>query len=150
MQNSVPPFYSSLGFKFSVYDFSEFICRYFFVVNMIACGYGLLYVFFSMLARRGRFVVKSWVPVVVVVADVIVVGLLFSGSGAASAVGFVGERGNSHLRWNKVCDMFGRFCSMVRVSVATSLVGCLVYLVVIVLSIVNLHRRSVKPYSGSV
>lgn len=120
------------------------------MVNVIACGYGLLYVFLSMLIRRGRFGVKSWVPVATVVVDVIIVGLLFSGNGAASAIGFVGERGNSHSKWNKVCDVFGRFCSMVSLSIAMSLVGCLVYLFVIALAIVNLHRRSVKAYSGSV
>lgn len=46
----------------------------------------------------------------VMVGDLLALALLFSAVGAAAEFGILGERGNSHVRWAKVCNVYGAFC----------------------------------------
>ncbi|KAL5996010.1 hypothetical protein ACLOJK_026083 [Asimina triloba] len=74
--------------------------------------------------------------------DVIMMALVSSGSGAAAAVGYLGYHGNKHTGWNKVCNVYGKFCKHVAASVIVSLISTMAFVVLISLSILNLHRRS--------
>ncbi|CAI8610571.1 unnamed protein product [Vicia faba] len=58
-------------------------------------------------------------------------------------VGLLGYNGNSHVRWNKVCDVFDKFCHQVAASIILSLLGSLAFLLLIViLPILRFHRRT--------
>ncbi|KAG1365186.1 putative CASP-like protein 1E1 [Cocos nucifera] len=70
------------------------------------------------------------------------VALLFSGIGAALTFGLLGKYGNSHVQWQKVCNVFGKFCLDVSVSSNVSLLGSLAYVLLVQLAIVSLHKRS--------
>ncbi|RWR94107.1 CASP-like protein 1E2 [Cinnamomum micranthum f. kanehirae] len=111
---------------------------YFVVANAIACGYALL----SLFATIGQLGGPKGVGLGITILDVIMVALLFSGEGAAATIGVLGHEGNWHLRWNKVCNRFEKFCRSLAVSLILSMMGSLVFLLLVVLSIMHLHRRS--------
>jgi uncharacterized protein (TIGR01569 family) len=79
----------------------------------------------------------------VTLLDALMVALLFSCIGAAGAIGLLGYQGNSHVRWNKVCNVFDKFCHQVAASIILSLLGSLAFLLLIVLlPILRFHRRT--------
>ncbi|MBA0686160.1 hypothetical protein Goari_013775 [Gossypium aridum] len=47
---------------------------------------------------------KDKTGLVVVILDMAIMGLLLSANGAAIAVGILGQYGNSHAQWRKVCN----------------------------------------------
>ncbi|KAJ0979725.1 hypothetical protein J5N97_015199 [Dioscorea zingiberensis] len=110
---------------------------YFVVANAIACGYSIVSLGGAM-ASKGK---RGKLAVLMLIMDEIMVALLFSGNGAAAAIGVVGEKGNSHVGWNKICNVFTKFCSHVKASVMVSLVGALAYLLLASFRIISLHKR---------
>lgn len=70
------------------------------------------------------------------VLDKFTVALLFSGNGAAAAVGVLGYKGNSHVNWNKVCNVFDKFCGQMAASIGVSLLGSLAFLLLVVIPVV--------------
>lgn len=86
---------------------------------------------------------KELLETLITILDTFMVALLFSGNGAAAATGLLGYNGNSHVRWNKVCDVFDKFCHQVAASILLSLLGSIAFLLLIViLPILRFHRRT--------
>lgn len=106
---------------------------YFVVANVMACAFSAA----ALAACRSRSAV---VPVMI--GDLVVMALLFSAVGAAAEFGILGERGNSHVRWGKVCDVYGRFCERAMSAVIVSLLGAFVNLVLLMLNILTIHKSS--------
>lgn len=88
-----------------------------------------------------------------VLIDALMVALLFSGNGAATAVGVIGYQGNSHLRWNKVCGVFDRYCHQVAASIILSFLGSVAFLLLTLLPLLRFHRTTsnllIKPSLAS-
>lgn len=84
---------------------------------------------------------KRWL-LVTLILDVLMVALLFSGNGATAAIGVLGYKGNSHVRWNRVCNVFGKFCNQVAAAVALSLLGSIVFILLVMLAALRLHNKS--------
>ncbi|XP_061985730.1 CASP-like protein 1E1 [Populus nigra] len=103
--------------------------------NAIACSYAALSL---VLAVSGKKVIMS----IVVVLDLLMVAMLFSSNGAALAIGLMGYQGNSHVRWTKVCNVFGRFCNQVAVSIALSLLGSILFLLLVGITSLRLLKKS--------
>lgn len=78
---------------------------------------------------------------VIIILDLIMMALLASATGAATAVGVIGYQGNSHVRWNKVCNVFGKFCHQVAAAVVVSLLASLSFLFSVVLAVLDLHKK---------
>ncbi|XP_048136177.1 CASP-like protein 1E1 [Rhodamnia argentea] len=99
---------------------------YFVVANAVASGYAALslLLLFANKAGKSRALASA-----VAIADIIMVALLFSGSGAATAIGVIGHDGNSHVQWGKVCNVFDKFCDRVAISIVLSLVGSLAFVI---------------------
>lgn len=108
------------------------------VVNAVACAYAALSLLLLLLFGRGG---KTAAVALITISDVMMVALLFSGCGAAAAVGILGREGNSHVKWAKVCNTFGRFCNQVALALVLSLVGSLGFFLLAALAVVGLHRR---------
>ena len=124
-----------------MYIIQQFSCNsYFLVANSIACAYAAVSLLLA-LASRGK---SKDLGILMFVLDAFVVALLFSGIGAASAVGVLGYHGNSHVQWNKVCNVFGRFCHQMVASIILSVLGSLAFLLLVVLRSLSLrlHRRT--------
>ena len=93
-----------------------------------------------MVANRGTK--KSSLGLLIIVLDLLMVGLLFSAVGAAGAIGLMAYVGNSHVNWNKVCNVFGTFCHQVVASVVLSVLAAVAYLFLVVLAVLGLNKRS--------
>ncbi|WCJ23546.1 CASP-like protein 1E1 [Euphorbia peplus] len=107
---------------------------FFVVSNAIACTYAAISLLLSISRKKGM-------ALIITTVDLLMVALLFSGNGAAIAIGLMGYKGNSHVRWNKVCDVFGKFCNQVAVSAVLSLLGSIVFILLVILSAFRLHNK---------
>lgn len=118
-----------------------FTCTsYFLVANAIACTYGAISMLLTLL-NRGKS--KVFWGTLITIFDALMVALLFSGNGAATAIGVLGYQGNSHVRWKKVCNVFDKYCHQVAASIILSQLGSLVFLLLVVLlPILRSRRRS--------
>ncbi|EXC03138.1 hypothetical protein L484_008470 [Morus notabilis] len=110
---------------------------YFVVANAIACLYAALSLVFLLANREG----KGITGLVVVVVDVVMMALLFSSNGAAAAIGVLGFKGNSHVQWEKVCNVFDKFCDQAAAALVVSLLGAIAFLLLIVLAAKRLHNK---------
>ncbi|CAL5183793.1 unnamed protein product [Lathyrus oleraceus] len=109
---------------------------YYVVVNVIACAYATLS-FIIALANGHK---SKLLVTLITLLDAIMVALLFSGNGAALAIGVLAKHGNSHVLWNKVCNVFDKFCNQVAASCFISFLGSLVFLLLVMLP--ALRRRT--------
>lgn len=103
------------------------------MANIIAGSYAAIS---TLIALGTRKLAKIFV-----VFDLLMVALLFSANGAALAVGLIGYQGNSHLQWNKVCDVFDKFCEQAAVSFVLSLIGSVAFLALVAVGALTLHKR---------
>ncbi|XP_059648909.1 CASP-like protein 1E2 [Cornus florida] len=110
---------------------------YLVVTNAITCSYAALSLVLT-LATMGR---RKWLSLMIIILDLVMLVLLFSSIGAATAIGIIGYQGNSHVRWNKVCDVFDKFCHQVAAAIAMSLLGSLAYLLLVMLAAFKLHKK---------
>ncbi|KAK1351869.1 hypothetical protein POM88_053874 [Heracleum sosnowskyi] len=111
---------------------------YFVVANAIACSYGGVSLILT-LANKGRK--NGCLAKAIIMLDLIMVAVLASANGAAAAVGYIGHEGNKHVRWNKVCNVFGRFCNQVLAAVGVSLLGSLLFIFLVMLAVLNVQNK---------
>ncbi|RLM93603.1 CASP-like protein 1E1 [Panicum miliaceum] len=109
------------------------LLEYFVVANAMVCLFSAA----ALAACRRRGAV---VPVMV--GDLLALALLFSAVGAAAEFGILGERGNSHVRWAKVCNVYGAFCERAMAAVIVSLLAAFANLVMLMLTILAIHKNS--------
>ncbi|CAA6654226.1 unnamed protein product [Spirodela intermedia] len=74
--------------------------------------------------------------------DALMLGVMASATGTGAAVAYIGFRGNSHVRWNKICGTFDMFCRYIASAIAVSLVASVLLVALIVVSSYSLYRRS--------
>lgn len=111
---------------------------YFVVANSIACAYAAVSVILSLMNKHGQ---KSFLTMfVLLVMDTLMIALLFSSNGAALAIGIVGYKGNSHVQWKKVCNVFGKFCNHAAASIVVSLLGSTAFILLVLLATLSLRR----------
>ncbi|GKV39014.1 hypothetical protein SLEP1_g46852 [Rubroshorea leprosula] len=111
---------------------------YSFVTDVIASSYAAIS-FLLLIANRDR---RKGLGLLLTIFDLAMVALLLSSCGAAGAVGLLAYTGNSHVKWNKVCNIIDRFCRQGAVSVAFSLLGSLAFLFHIVVAVLSLYNGS--------
>ncbi|KAK2987227.1 hypothetical protein RJ640_022259 [Escallonia rubra] len=70
------------------------------------------------------------------------VALVSGGASAAAFMGYLGRKGNSHARWNKICDKFDTFCDHGAGAMIASFIGLVLLMVLNVISIIKLRNRS--------
>jgi uncharacterized protein (TIGR01569 family) len=75
----------------------------------------------------------------ITILDLIIMALLFSANGAGAAVGVLGQKGNSHVQWMKVCNVFDAYCRHMTVALVLSIIGSSVFLLIVVHSVFKLH-----------
>ncbi|KAG2588729.1 CASP-like protein 1E1 [Panicum virgatum] len=129
LADTLPPLQVPVTAKWS-YS-SAFV--YFVVANAMVCVFSAA----ALAACRRRGAV---VPVMV--GDLLALALLFSAVGAAAEFGILGERGNSHVRWARVCNVYGAFCERAMAAVIVSLLAAFANLVMLMLTILAIHKNS--------
>ena len=110
---------------------------YFVIANAIACSYAAISLVL-ILATKGA---HKLVSIIVIILDLVMVALLFSAVGATGSIGLIGYNGNSHVQWDKVCNVFDKFCHQGAVAVFLSLAGCIAYFLLILLTVLHLHKK---------
>ncbi|KAI3792861.1 hypothetical protein L2E82_06752 [Cichorium intybus] len=110
---------------------------YLVIANAIACSYAATSLVL-ILATRGA---NKLVSLILIILDLVMVALLFSAIGATGAVGIIGYQGNSHVQWDKVCNVFDKFCHQVAIATFMSFAGSITYLLLIVLAVLTLHKK---------
>ena len=60
--------------------------------------------------------------------------VMASAMGSGGGVAWIGLKGNSHTRWNKICDTYGKFCRHIGSSIILVLLAAL--------NAYSLYRRS--------
>ncbi|KAJ8766397.1 hypothetical protein K2173_022456 [Erythroxylum novogranatense] len=113
---------------------------YFVVAMSVACLYSIItglasFGVISKPAHTSKFLLHFafW--------DVIMLGIVASATGSAAGVAYIGLKGNSHVGWVKICNMYHRFCRHIGTSVFFSLFASIVLIFLIMLSILSIHRR---------
>lgn len=109
------------------------------VSNCIACAYAAVSLAYSAMTRGYKDNPMKWL--LLITLDLIMVGLLFSADGAAAATGMVGQTGNSHMHWMKVCGFFEGYCHQFTAALVISIAGSVMFLCLVVLSILNLYKN---------
>ncbi|XP_010449916.1 PREDICTED: CASP-like protein 1E1 [Camelina sativa] len=104
-------------------------------VNAIACGYTAISIVILMMSKGRR---SKGLLMAILIGDLVMVALLFSGTGASGGIGLMGKQGNKHVMWKKVCGVFDKFCNQVAVSVAITLLASIVFMVIVVLDAMKL------------
>ncbi|XP_057805999.1 CASP-like protein 1 [Salvia miltiorrhiza] len=79
-----------------------------------------------------------------VIVDVILLGIVAAATGSAGSIAYTGLKGNSHLGWGKVCDVYDKFCTYVGASVAVSLFASVVLALLVLLSLHSLSKKVPK------
>ncbi|XP_008799290.1 CASP-like protein 1D1 [Phoenix dactylifera] len=77
-----------------------------------------------------------------IVFDALMAAILASATGTAGSVAYIGLKGNSHVGWTKICNVYGKFCRHIGASAAVALVASIVLVLLVVLSSYSLYRRS--------
>lgn len=67
-----------------------------------------------------------------------------SATGAAGSVTYVGLKGNTHVRWGKVCTLYGKFCRYVGASIGVSLFASVMLVLLVLLSVYSLSKKIPK------
>ncbi|RLN23856.1 CASP-like protein 1E1 [Panicum miliaceum] len=129
LADTLPPLQVPVTAKWSFS--SAFV--YFVVANAMVCLFSAA----ALAACRRRGAV---VPVMV--GDLLALALLFSAVGASAEFGILGERGNSHVRWAKLCNVYGAFCERAMAAVIVSLLAAFANLVMLMLTILAIHKNS--------
>ncbi|KAL8214101.1 hypothetical protein R6Q57_003550 [Mikania cordata] len=113
----------------------------FVIANGVATLHSLLMLSLCFVSHKCDF--KGLRFLIVAALDMVMIALV---SGAATAVAFMGElarNGNSHARWNKVCDTFERFCDRASGAMLVSYIGILFFMLVNLLNFYE-HGRLIN------
>ncbi|KAF9678037.1 hypothetical protein SADUNF_Sadunf08G0170200 [Salix dunnii] len=76
--------------------------------------------------------------------DVLMLGIVASATGAAGGVGYIGLKGNSHVGWGKVCNVYDKFCQHVGSSIAVALFASVLLVLLTMLSVFSIYRKIPK------
>ncbi|KAK3004155.1 hypothetical protein RJ639_019051 [Escallonia herrerae] len=132
--DSMPPLHVAVTAKWHYMSAT----LYFVVANAIACSYAAGSLVLSTVSGAG----KNGTTLALLISDLIMVALLFSANGAASAVGVIALTGNSHVQWHKVCHVFKKYCHHGAASIVMSMLGSGAFLWLVVFATLSLHKKS--------
>ncbi|KAI6698449.1 hypothetical protein NL676_018568 [Syzygium grande] len=112
---------------------------YFVIANGMASLHNLIMIIVEIWGDK--FDYKGLRLVMIAILDMMTVASASGGDSAATFMAELGKNGNSHARWNKICDKFGTFCDRGGGAIISSFVGLLLLVIITALSI----GRLVKP-----
>ncbi|KDP34883.1 hypothetical protein JCGZ_09171 [Jatropha curcas] len=132
------PLTATLTAKFQ--DTPAFV--FFVIANGIATIHNLVMIAADICGKRLDY--KGLRLAIIAILDMMTVALVAGGVNAAVYMAELGKNGNSHARWNKICDKFGKFCDHGGGAIIASFGGLLFMLIISVMSILKL----LKPKSN--
>ncbi|KAL8239047.1 hypothetical protein R6Q59_015614 [Mikania micrantha] len=117
---------------------------YYVAAHCVACLYSIITGATSVLALKKIGGRSGKLQPYFVILDSVLLGIVSSAAGAGAAVAYIGLKGNSHSRWNKICNMFDSFCNHVGASIVMSLISTVTLLLLVWLSFYMLTKKIMK------
>ncbi|KAL1326233.1 CASP-like protein 1B1 [Arachis ipaensis] len=111
---------------------------FFIIANGNACLHNLVMIAVDLLGPRYDY--KALRLALIAILDMMVVALASAGDGAATFMSMLGRNGNSHARWNKICDKFETYCDRGGAALIPSFIGFIILLIITVMSIIKLLK----------
>ncbi|KAF5774147.1 putative casparian strip membrane protein [Helianthus annuus] len=113
---------------------------YFIAAVSVACLYSIITAAVSVLAlMRGGISTKMQFHFVMF--DALLLGIVAAATGAAGGVAYIGYKGNTHTRWNKICNTHDSFCFHIASSLVLSLISSIALLLLVWLSLYVLSKK---------
>ncbi|XP_058196810.1 CASP-like protein 1B2 [Rhododendron vialii] len=112
---------------------------FFVIANAIASFHNLLMLAVECFGNKFDF--KGLRLLLIPILDMMIVALVSAGAGGAVFMGELGRNGNSHARWNKICDKFESFCDHGAGAFIACFIGLLLLMIINVISILNLRNH---------
>ncbi|KAL4312084.1 hypothetical protein GQ457_01G037970 [Hibiscus cannabinus] len=81
---------------------------FFVIANGLVCMHNLVMIMVDLVGSK--FDYKGLRFPMVAILDMLNVALVSGGANAAAFMAELGKNGNSHARWDKICDKFGAYC----------------------------------------
>ncbi|EOY25563.1 Casparian strip membrane protein domain - like 10 [Theobroma cacao] len=113
---------------------------FFVVANGLASIHNLLMVMVDLFGSKVDY--KGLRFAMIAILDMLNVALVSGGANAAAFMAELGKNGNSHARWDKICDRFGRFCDRGGGALIASFVALALMLIISVISIVKVLKSN--------
>uniref|UniRef100_A0A1D1YKD5 CASP-like protein n=1 Tax=Anthurium amnicola TaxID=1678845 RepID=A0A1D1YKD5_9ARAE len=114
---------------------------YFVVAHSVACLHSLLssVVLFYGVSKPS---LSSRLLLGLALVDTVMAGVVASAMGAVSSLAYVALKGNKHVGWVKVCNVFDKFCHHLAGSIIISLISSIILCLLVMLSTYSLYRRT--------
>ncbi|KAK7354501.1 hypothetical protein VNO80_19965 [Phaseolus coccineus] len=128
------PIRASLAAKFN--QSPAFV--FFVVANANASLHNLLMIAMEVLGPQYDY--KGLRLVLIAILDMMAMAVASAGDGAAAFMSELGKNGNSHARWDKICDKFESYCNRSAAALAVSFLGFILLLIISVMSIIKLLK----------
>ncbi|KAL4190333.1 hypothetical protein AMTRI_Chr07g24190 [Amborella trichopoda] len=119
---------------------------FFVAVNGAGCFYSMLSL--VILSFQASQALSLRMRLVFISLDVVLMGSLIGGASAATAIAYVGRKGNKHANWLPICKLFSRFCDHVAGALLVSYVGALCFLLLVLTSAVTLNIFLMQASEG--
>ncbi|CAN4081938.1 unnamed protein product [Withania somnifera] len=111
---------------------------FFVIANGLSSLYNLLMLTSCFIGKKYDY--KGLRFYVIGILDMINVALVSSGASSAAFMGQLGKEGNSHARWNKICDKFETFCRHGEGAIIASFIGLLFMIIATSINIIKLKN----------
>ncbi|MQM14211.1 hypothetical protein Taro_047144 [Colocasia esculenta] len=112
-----------------------------FVYLVVALAAGCLYSVVTLVAAA-TWSRPATLLFLLIISDAMMAGVLAAATGTGGAIGYLGVKGNSHVNWGKVCNVYGKFCRHIGSGVALALAASVLLVTLVALSSHSLYRRS--------
>ncbi|KAL2473896.1 CASP-like protein 1B1 [Forsythia ovata] len=112
---------------------------FFVIVNASGSLHNLLMLIVNFMGDK--FDYKGLRPLAIAVLDMMNVAFVSGGASAAAFMGQLGRDGNSHARWNKICDKFDSFCDRGSGAMLASFIGLGLMIIINIISINKLRNH---------
>ncbi|XP_077253271.1 CASP-like protein 1B2 [Tasmannia lanceolata] len=111
---------------------------FFVTANAIASFHNLLMLVLGLVRKKFDF---KGLELLATLTDMMMVALVSAAAAAASAMAELGKNGNSHAKWNKICDNFGSYCDHGAGALIASFLGVALLMSLTALSITTLYKN---------
>ncbi|KAL1829467.1 hypothetical protein ACET3Z_007879 [Daucus carota] len=118
---------------------------FFVIANGMASFHSILMLVIELFGHK--YDLKGLRFVIIPILDIFTVALISGAANAAAFMGELGRNGNSHARWNKICDRFKKYCDHGSAAMLVSFIAVLILIIITAISILKLHKRNSTSYS---
>ncbi|KAJ9691373.1 hypothetical protein PVL29_013529 [Vitis rotundifolia] len=112
---------------------------FFVVANGLASVHNLVMLVVDVFG--GKLDCKGLRLVIITILDMVIVAVVAAGACSAAFMAELGKNGNSHAKWNKLCDKFESFCHQGAGALISSFIALLLLLLISAISIITLHNQ---------